>query len=175
MSRKGPPSLVWGVVLGLAMILMCSAWLTLRQKRAAWVRSCEQIETCKEIASRIQRLKTVPRFAVTSADSPEAISARIGSTVSTLLPPGSLVSIQAEPVRNLGNAPYLLSGTQITLRDVTLPQIARFAGQLEDHNRGLVITELRLSDSDTTGSNDRWSTDLKLTQTIYSANVRGKR
>ena len=148
-------------------------WLEYREKANAWNDAIRQHGTCQELVRQVERLKTVPKFAVLNADSPQAISARIETTARATLPPGALVSIQPESGRRVGNTSYLLNPTLVQLQDVTLLELASFASGLEDAGQGLVVSEVRLLESQPAAGSEpeRWTGDLKLTQTIYSANV----
>lgn len=147
--------------------------LEYRQKSRAWTGALAQHDDCIRQLKQIQRLETVPRFAVLNADSPEAISARIEQAASATLPADALVAIQPESGRRAGNSSYTVNPTLIQLQGVTIPEIASFAASLEDAGQGLVVSELRLMDVVPGNGNrtERWTSDLKLTQTIFSANV----
>lgn len=161
---------------GLAALCLSFGVLEYRQKSKAWNEARLSHEECLRLIQQIKQLKTVPRFAVLNADSPASISARIEQTAKTSLPPGALLSIQPESARRAGNSSYVISPTLIRLQSVTLAEIASFAANLEDADQGLVISELRLNDPESGDgiSPERWSSELKLTQTIYSANVRNR-
>jgi len=174
-NRQSRPWLML-TLFGLASLFLSFGVLEYRQKSAAWTDARQRHDECLRLIQQIKQLKTVPRFAVLNADSPAAISARIEQTAQSSLPPGALVSIQPESARRAGNSPYVVSPTLIRLQSVTLAEIASFAAILEDADQGLVISELRLNDAEPGNGNspERWSSDLKLTQTIYSANVRNR-
>ena len=157
----------------LAATFFSFGFLEYRQKRSAWNTAQQQHSDCEAAVNQIRRLESVPRFAVLNADSAEAISARIEETAQFTLPAGALIAIQPETGRRAGNTSYTINPTLIQLQSVTLAELASFAAGLEDADQGLVVSELRLIDAEPGDSvePERWSSDLKLTQTIYSANV----
>ena len=164
--------LPWMSLLSLtvAATFCCYGFLEYQRKQAAWIDAHEQYKICRSLVAQIQRLETVPKFAALSADSAQAISERIEMTARETLPEGALVSIQPESAQRLRNTSYLVNPTNISLQDVTLLELAGFARSLESADHGLVVSELRLTES--TGDfspPERWSSELKLTQTVYSA------
>ena len=142
--------------------------LDYRQKHSAWSGAQERLFDCHSLLDRIHRLRMIPKFAVLNADSPQAISQRVTDMANATLPAEALVRIESEPGRRLGNTSYVVQPTRIVLEDVTLVQLASFASALESTEEGLVISEMSLKPSDGTDE-ERWSTELKLTQTVYSA------
>ena len=132
-------------VLGAAVL---AGWSILRldEARDAAVREAETLRDIEAFAVQIADYQRAPR-AVSDRELESTLLARLIEHAADQagVPRRALDRIWPQPPRRVADTPYQRAATQLLLRDVTLPQAARFLAGLATASTPLSIDSLRLS------------------------------
>ena len=161
------------------VVLGIYAWFGVRDARSAQSRLSEARADLAEITEKladIERLKTAPKVAALQLESPAEIANRISAAREAAgLPQSSLMKEQPlDPVR-IDRSDFELRATDIELSAATLSQIIAFCDALRDTQTGTTVRDITLSEPRNgagSGNQEKWETQLVLTQMIFSPKSR---
>ncbi len=129
-----------------------------------------------EKLAEIERLKRAPRVAALQLESPAEITNRIASAREAAgLPQSSLLREQPLDPQRIQRSDFELRSTTIELAPATLPQILQFCDALRDEETGSVVRDITLTEPQNGsdgGAQEKWATELILTQMIFSPKSR---
>jgi len=130
-----------------------------------------QLRTSRRQAAEIDRFRRQPKFAATAVLSDQELSAlvrqareaaRIAETAIDLIDP--------QPLSVIGRSPYSRRPVAIDLRGLNLRQTAQMVDGLTHVDRGLWVSELRLSpvrQQSAADDTELWNVELVLTQLVF--------
>ncbi|QDU70615.1 hypothetical protein [Mucisphaera calidilacus] len=126
------------------------------------------LNTSRELVARIEQLRDEPSIAAAEDVGVQQLSARIEAALRTAgISTGNIEGIYPQQERPLGQLPYQVKPTSLTLRSVTLPQYVNFLYHLTE-NPGLNVRDIQLRQPSAAGNNALWDTDTTLTYLIYT-------
>jgi hypothetical protein len=159
--------------LGLLLVaVFWSAWQW-RSSRDAAQTAAENLQVCRRLAARIAQARQQPARAATQAQSSAELASRLEEAAQVAeLPEGSIVRIDPQPSRRVGDSSYTEQPTHVELRSVSLEQLIVFLHRLADGPSGLQASSLRLTTPrDETAANaaqEPWLAELTLTYFIFA-------
>jgi len=164
------------LLIGLFGVLLLAAAYAASMRAAAATRlatALDDEQRCQKLVADIEALRSRPRWASLTAESPQTITARAEAAMKfAALPPTALIRIEPQSPVRLGESSYRLRATRLELRRVTLEQLTKFAAEMIDRQQGTTLRDLRLSASDaegvSAGGPETWTAELVLTQLIFS-------
>ncbi len=114
------------------MIVLCVfAVLELRSARAAALAAIRSHADCEELAAEIANLGDKPSYVTLQTQSTTDVAGRIETAAQfAQLPVNSLVRIEPQPARRLGDSAYKEQATHVELREVSLKQLVEFLHHL---------------------------------------------
>ena len=128
------------------------------------------IQECRQLASKITKLRGKPLRAASEAHSATELARVIEkSAQSAQLPATSLVQIDPQPARRIGTSPYSEQATHLEIRNVTLRQLIAFLRAIVEDQSGCEVAELRLRaprDEPAT-TPETWQAEITLSHLIY--------
>lgn len=134
------------------------------------------LDEVKVKLAEIDRLKTAPRVAALSIESPAEITNRISAARQKAgLPQSSLIREQPQAPQRIGRTDFELRLTTIQLAPSTLPQILAFCESLRDQQTGSLVRDLRITPSQNgagPAGQETWEAEMILTQMIFSPKSR---
>lgn len=141
--------------------------------RKSALAAAERLETCRDLAYRIQQLAQSPAQAWTETDAPfDQLRLELEQAVQELnIPTASLLSVDQQPARRLGKTAYLVEPAQIDLRGLTLRQLVELLDAIIAGQPGLVVQSIRLSaprENKTSKNAESWTVEVILTHLIFS-------
>lgn len=164
------------IVLLLVLVLAAGAgWSVHRlhvQSQAA-ERMVDQLAECRVLVHKIKALQNKPSMAAASAMPMTDLARLIEDAAKEAgLSLAKLIRISPNPAQRLGETPYQRKPTQVLLRGVSLEQAIRFLHAVQQHDRELHVTAVRLSAAreparQTPGS-EQWTLEATLSYLIYA-------
>lgn len=133
--------------------------------------AAEDLRDSRELAVRITSLKQEPTIAAAEDRGIQELDPKIESALRAAGLPRrpTIEGIYPAAARPLGDVPYQVKPTSLSIRRVTLAQLATFLYHLSD-GTGLNVRDLRLR-RPRTGADDRqWDAEAALTYLIYAPN-----
>lgn len=160
------------------VLLICTAAATagsycwMDASRASACDATENYNACVRVAAKIKSLREKPLRAGAEARSATELARLIETSAKKAsLPMTSVVQIDPQPARRIGNTAYKEQATRLELRDVTLKQLVTLLHSLADEEQGTELTELRLSapreENSTQDPTERWTAEMTLTHLIF--------
>jgi hypothetical protein len=163
------------MVLGLAAAVLAGVSSLELRKHGEWLARAEgELRDCQQLVQEIARLRVRPRVASLEVEPSSRIAERVEAALTRSgVRASSLVRVEPlAPVR-IGSSSYQLRQTSVSLEDVTLEQVVRFADALSEPDEGLSVPDLVMTAASTPASGgDRWSVQVGLTQMIFSPTIR---
>jgi hypothetical protein len=160
------------LLLGLLLVGLNVLLLVYRSRgQRALANSRQQWLECQRLSEDLIRFRNAPRLAALEVEPPDRIARRIASSMEAAeLPPSSLLAIAPEPPTRLGQSAYLSRATHLTLKELPLASLAKFAINLEDGQGGMLVRDLTLERSRNASDSgvETWNVRLTLTQAIFS-------
>lgn len=154
-------------------LLMAWGYAQFTASRSEAIASAEDLEICRRLAHELQALKAKPLRAALEARSSTEVAGRIEAAAKTAnLPISSVIQIDPQSPRRVGNTPYKEQPTHVELRDVTLKQLLVFVHTLASDELKLDLAEVRLSaprdEPSAAPTEERWMAELALTHLIFA-------
>lgn len=148
------------------------AALELSSSRASALAAVENLAECQELAGEIAKLRTRPSQITLQAQSGTELARQIEAAAQgAQIPSNSLVRIDPQTARRVGDSPYKEQATNLELRGVTLKQLTQFLQKLSD-NEGLRARSLQLIGprQETAAPTDAetWLVEVTLTSMIFA-------
>jgi len=158
----------------MTMLLVAAIWninWMMTQRRSA-AHAAKDLAMCRELQSHIEMLRQKPAVASTEA----LASQELGQLITTAakqakLPNGPPRDVFPQAARGVGDSPYLVKPTLLTLRGVTLQQLSAFLYHLSGDS-GLDVRDLRLRRPKSRETANAWNAEATVTYLIYKP--RGK-
>lgn len=148
-----------------------AAWSAVRlaSARQAAHAAAKDLQTCRELAGQIVRLRDRPAVAdVREMQAAETATLIERAAAAAKIPAAqSLVSITPETPRRIGESAYKEAPTQVLLRGIGLRQVVAFLCAISAEGSGLRPRSLRLSASreDSAG---QWAAEVTVSYLIYA-------
>ncbi|HUY31658.1 MAG TPA: hypothetical protein VMV69_02685 [Pirellulales bacterium] len=122
---------LFAVIAATMIVLSVFAVLELRSARAAALAAIRSHAECEELAGEIAKLGAKPSHVTLQTQSSTDVAGRIEAAAQfAQLPMNSLVRIDPQPARRLGDSVYKEQATHVELREVTLKQLIEFLHHL---------------------------------------------
>lgn len=158
-----------GLLVGILLIaaLWSANWMTSQQVEARY--ATEDLQASVALAERIESLMTEPKIA--AADESRGIQEldpKIGRALQAAGLPRrpTIEGIFPQAARDVGDVPYQIKPTAVSIRSVTLAQLATFLYHLTD-GTGLNVRDLRMRAA-RSGDAQQWDAEATLTYLIYA-------
>ncbi len=167
----------WLVTLALG-ILGVYAILSVLDARSASSRLAQAQADLDEVSRKlgeINRLRQAPKVAALQLESPAEIANRVSAArESAGLPQSSLLKEQPLDPARIQRSDFELRATNVELSAATLQQIITFCEALRDEETGTVVRDITLTEpqNDNRGGQEKWESQLVLTQMIFSPKSR---
>lgn len=159
------------LLVGLALLTAWS-WSCLAASAAASRLATEDLLECRRLAQEIKRLGKSPQKASLEARSSTQLTKLVEESArSAQLSPQSVVAIDPQPARRMGETGYREQLTHVELREMTLRQLVTFLLALSDEGSGIEVASLRLRaprDEKTVENNETWAAEVTLTQVVFA-------
>ncbi len=163
-----------------AMIFAAAIWNVrwmMRRRRSANSAAGEHA-ACKEIKRQIELLRDRPAVASTEALASQELGEKIAQAArKARLSNGPPRDVFPQAGRPVGDTPYLIKPTLLTLREVSLQQLVAFLYHLTQDS-GLNVRDLRIWIPHGREVKNVWSSEVTITYLIYkpsSTETRGGR
>ncbi len=154
------------------LVLAVFAWFSFndaRQLQNQLQREGQDLSEMTSKLSEIQQLANAPKVAGFDLESSDRIINRINGALEQAGLNGDMLSNQSPspPVRQ-GQSDFTIRTFEIKLKPCTVRQIASFCEALKDPSSGMVVRDLRLFDPQRVAGREIWTSQLTLTQLVYS-------
>ncbi len=159
------------IVLITAMLVMlggAAAWSfgwMLEQRELARL-DAEDLAACRQLAESIAKLRQQPAVAASEAMDVQELGTRITVASQQAGLADQLQGVFPQPVRRMGDSPYVQKSTTLSLRGVSLVQIATFLHHLT-LDSGLNVRDLRISSKDAGPGGSLWDAEADVAYLIY--------
>ena len=153
----------------IAMLVVAATWSVgwMRDRRRDALATARDLADCRRLRDQIASLRTQPKVAATEAIAGQELGERIAEAARKAdLPQGPPRDVFPEAAQPVGDSPYLVKPTRLTVRGATLPQLATFLYHLADDS-GLEVRELRLSRPHGQDTGKTWHAAATVTDLIY--------
>jgi hypothetical protein len=146
------------------------SYARLSDSRASESAARQDLVDCRQLVDRIELLRQQPAVAGATELKAADLSRRIEQAARAAhFADGSILRIEPEPARRVGETNYLEVPTQLQLRRVTLQQVFTFLHALGGE---LAVHDIRLTAPRGEETGDRWTVEATLTYTVYSPKAR---
>jgi hypothetical protein len=159
------------ILVGLLLVMLTGAaawnvgWM-LEQKSAARIEA-RHLRDAEEIAADIDALRSESAVASTEDIDVQELGQRIATASSKSgLPTTALEGVFPQSSRRVADTPYLTKPTALSLREVTLSELATFLYHLTD-GTGLAVRDLRLRTPRGRADFERWDVEATVTYLLY--------
>jgi len=176
MSLQNPPRRK-GILIGVmvAMFTIAALWNAnwMFRQRALAQRASVDLAESQQLAAAIASLREQPAVASDEVMGVQALGTKIvAASQRARLNIGEddqAVSefIYPQPPRRMGDSPYMIKPTALTLREISLEQLVTFLYHLTDE-AGLSVRDLRLRTPHSATSEHLWDAEATLTYLIYT-------
>jgi hypothetical protein len=160
-------------------ILAVYAFFSVLDARAAQSLLAEARGDLAEVKSKladIDRLKRAPKVAALQLESPAEITNRIAAALQVAgLSKSNLLKEEPLDPQRIQRTDFDQRITMIDLTPATLPQIIKFCDALRDEETGTIVRDITLTEPQggaNGGVEEKWETELVLTQMIFSPKSR---
>lgn len=167
MTAETRRAILIGVML--AMLVIAAAWnvLWMLEQRETARRAAQDLADCKALAGRIKALRDAPAVASVEVMGVQELGQRIEAASRRAgLAQDALEGVLPQSPRRVGNTPYVRKPTVLTLRGVTLHQVAMFLHHLTADSE-LSVRDLRLRIPHGDAPRDVWDAETTLTYLMY--------
>ncbi len=155
------------MVTTLAVVALWNVRWMAEQRRAARFAMAD-LRACEQLADRIASLRLEPIVAASQDMGIQELGERIEQAQQRARMTGpALEGVFPQAARRVGDTPYMVKPTALSLRGVTLTQLCTFLYHLT-HESGLNVRDLRLRSPRGDVSADQWDAEATLTYLIYS-------
>jgi hypothetical protein len=162
---------------GVITLLGVMALLEWSETRSAASRLATDRETLLELQDKLRDIRQfadTPRVAALELESPDRILNRIYAALEEAgLPERTLANQSPFRPQRIGRSDFKLRRVEIQLKPATLPKIVAFCQALRDESTGSVVRDLRIDQPQRQGERETWSSQLTLTQIIFSPKSEG--
>jgi len=157
-----------GVTVILALTALWSVASMFSQRTAARY-AAEDLAASQQLADRIASLKQQPTIAAAEDMGIRELDPKIETALQAAGLPRrpTIEGIFPQSTRPLGDVPYQIKPTSVSIRSVTLAQLATFLYHLSDGS-GLVVRDLRLRSPRAATAGQLWDAEATLTYLIYA-------
>jgi hypothetical protein len=161
---------ILGIAVAVGLIsLNVFACLALSESQDRAAQAAQDARLCRQLADRIERLRTRPAIAGSKEQAQEALSQRIEAAARACNINGdNLATIAPEAAARLADTAYLEKPTSVQLRAVSLAQLIDFLCTLSSDESGLRVKALRLTAPHAREDDNRWSVELTVVYLIYA-------
>jgi len=160
---------VWTCVFLLLLLAVAAFsfdWML--QQRTAAQYAAQDLSQCHVYAAQINELKNEPHVAAAQEIGIQELGARIeAASKAAALGQNALESVYPQAASRLGNTPYVVKPTALSLRGTTLSQLTAFLYHLSNDS-GLTVRELRLRTPRGSENANVWDAEATLTYLIFS-------
>jgi hypothetical protein len=137
----------------------------------------ENLQVCHGLIERLEILRARPQQAALSAEPTTNLTKRIEQAAATAkLATNAIIRIDPQTASRLDDSSYQTQPTRVELRDITLPQLAKFLNALVSLDAGLEVSALQLTaprhETDGNSESEQWSAEVVLTYLVFSPKVR---
>ncbi len=167
-TSKRTPALAG--ILGV-LLLLAAVWSydTMVRSRAAALDAAQDLETCRQLGQRIERLRGRPSLAGSAELQQGELTQRIELAARQAnIPAERLIRVWPEASRRLGETPYREKPTQVLLRNVSLQQTVTLLHTLSSSEAGLQVKSLRITAPREGERGDLWTVEATLSYLIFS-------
>jgi hypothetical protein len=162
---------VWSLFMVLSFGAALSYWWLLSSQESSAI-AATNLQACLRLNAQIKKLREKPLRAGSEARSANELTRLIEASARKAdLPQNSLVQIDPQPARRLGNSAYKEQPTHIELRDVTIKQLIVLLHALTDGESGEDLAELRLTaphNEAVAVNEEKWTAEATLTHLIFA-------
>jgi len=152
-----------------SMLLVAAIWNVnwmMTQRRNA-VYAARDLATCKELQEHIELLRDKPAVASTKALASQELGQLIAAAAKqAALPNGPPRDVFPQAARAANDSPYMIKPTSLTLRGVSLMQLADFLYHLTGDS-GLNVRDIRLRSPRGRKAGGVWNAETTITYLIY--------
>lgn len=137
-------------------------------RRAGAQIAANELVQCNELAKAITSLRDQPSVVSNEEMGVRQLGERIkAATEHADFDGAALEGIFPQAARRVGNTPYLSKPTSLSLRGVSLAQLAAFLLHVSDGS-GLTVRDIRLRAPRSEATTHLWDAELTLSYLIYS-------
>jgi|WetSurMetagenome_2_1015567.scaffolds.fasta_scaffold442058_1 hypothetical protein len=159
------------ILLGAAGLIVVAATLAsvnwMFQQREAAQSAADETAACRQLARTIESLRTAPKVAATGDADVQDLGARIKAAAGQAgLAESAVEGVFPQSARRLGDSPYLQKPVAMSLRGVTLDQLATFLYGVAEGS-SLTVRDLRLRAPHGDAARNLWDADATLTCLFY--------
>jgi hypothetical protein len=140
----------------------------LRDQRAAAQADLNALEQCREAAARIEAIQRRPTMASDQERLAAEVTGRVEAAArSAGISGGGLLRIGRLPAQRVRDTVYKEKPTEVLLKDVTLPQLARLVHELVRGKGDLRAKSIRVRAPRQKDAGREWDGEVVLTYLIY--------
>lgn len=155
------------VIAFLAMVSLWSYWQMATAKTTCML-AHKDLVTCNDLVERIQNLQIQPtKVAGEERQSSETTGLIERAARSAGMSSQNLVSITPAPPKRIEKSAYRKKNTQVSLRDITLKQLADYLYILSTSPQPLHPESVRISTKSNQDAGNLWQVELDLNYLIY--------
>jgi len=164
----------FGLYAGLLTVLVAIGAWSAGDAYTKWYSSQDNqraVVDCRELASRIQALQGAKRKASLAAISLVELSELVERTAADAqIPPKRIRAISPVPTVKSAGGTYRIEAIDLSIDDVTLPQVTDLIERLRRSAPGVVATGIELSApaKNPPSGLEFWRVQLRLTQLVYA-------
>jgi len=157
-----------GVMLVMVAIGALWSYRWMDEQREAAQYEANTLAECQHLAEQIEALRDKPTVAsAASLDDHEILQKIAAASQQARIGDGVLAGTFPQPARSLGDTPYQIKPTSITLRGITLQQLTTLLHHLSEQSSfNIRNLRLRTPHGETTGN--LWDADATITYLIYA-------
>jgi hypothetical protein len=152
----------------LAMLAVAAVWAVdaMASSRRAAEADAADLAVCRDLAAELAALRKQPAVASSEAIDVQQLGDRIQAASQQAGLASQLEGVFPQSPRRMGDSPYVQKPTSLSLRGVTLGQLATFVFQLTSDG-ALNVRDLRLRSRTGDPDDSLWDAEATLTYLIY--------
>jgi len=136
--------------------------------------AADDLATCRRLVVEIESLRQKPTLAVTEGTDVRELGEKIqAASLQAGLSDGAVQSILPQAARPLGDSHYAQKPTSLTMRSVSLPQLAAFLYYLT-YEPGLTVRDMRVRSQQGDSAQNVWDADVTIMYLVYSPPSKAK-
>lgn len=166
------PSRRLAIAVGLMLVMLAGAvawigsWMLERRQLAR--DAGDDLATCRRLVTEIESLRQKPTLAVTEGTDVRELGEKIqAASLQAGLAETSIQGVLPQLPRQVGESHYAQKPTALTLRSVSLPQLAAFLYHLTDEP-GLTVRDLRVRSPQGDTAQGAWDAEVTVMYLVYS-------
>lgn len=177
MNRRSKSQLILALGFGLLVALVVWSFQEMRASHASVGVAQTNLEHCRDVAEKIASVRQRPTKAALEETTITLLGTLIDEAATkSQIQKSSIVRIEPQPSRRIGETDYKEQATYVELRGVSLQQLVGFihtllAGQSELDVSSIRITAPRYESDSPTGRVETWLAEVTLTYLVYSPNA----